>query len=49
MIIPFPVISEEEKQRVLNLKQQSELEQQRAIIEQLKERTKKKRKKNESI
>tara|TARA_R100000935_G_scaffold34342_1_gene54958 strand:- start:1131 stop:1271 length:141 start_codon:yes stop_codon:yes gene_type:complete len=41
MIIPFPVISEEEKQRVLNLKQQSELEQQRVIIEQLKERTKK--------
>jgi len=36
MIIPFPVISEEEKQRVINLKQQSELETQKAVIEKQK-------------
>jgi hypothetical protein len=37
-ILQFPVISEEEKQRVLVLKQETELKAQRETIEMLKRR-----------
>ena len=37
-ILQFPVISEEEKQRVLLLKQETEIKAQRKIIEMLKKR-----------
>ena len=40
MILPFPMpqISDEERLRVLMLEQKAEIEEQRLIIEQLKER-----------
>ena len=42
MILPFPMpqISDEERLKVLILKQTSEIEQQRILIEQLKKRDK---------